>query len=139
MPSISSVLAASLATLAVLAHPAAAASIPADIVPGMLFEGSINSTVGIFTRDDTRPISQDVSDKDTTEKSSSNLNDNYEYEDDSSVGASQIGNPHANDPCYSTRTVYKWTTKSWSQHVGPPQRISEPVCPPASITKSKTL
>lgn len=55
-----------------------------------------------------------------------------------------IGHPCPNEPCckklgdYFTQE-YRWTTKSWTQHLGATRRISEAICPPGSVTNSRTV
>ncbi|EDU48903.1 hypothetical protein PtrSN002B_011653 [Pyrenophora tritici-repentis] len=58
----------------------------------------------------------------------------------------RIGNPCANDPCCTIlsnpdtfKKEYRWELKNWSQHLGKPQAISQPICPPGSVTNSRTV
>lgn len=59
---------------------------------------------------------------------------------------SPIGNPCANEPCctllgqgeYFTQQ-YRWKTDHWTQQRGFTRRISEPICPPGSVTNSRTI
>jgi hypothetical protein len=47
--------------------------------------------------------------------------------------------PCSNSPCScGTTTRYQWSTFAYSQYLGDMQRISEPLCPPGSITNSRT-
>lgn len=56
-----------------------------------------------------------------------------------------IGNPCANDPCCKAlginkfQDVYRWRTSTWSQSLGAVSRISEPICPPGSVSNSRTI
>ena len=59
---------------------------------------------------------------------------------------SPIGNPCANEPCctklgmgnYHTKR-YRWTNKNATQSLGATRRISEAICPPGSVTNSRTI
>ncbi|CAE7020545.1 hypothetical protein PTTW11_03086 [Pyrenophora teres f. teres] len=62
------------------------------------------------------------------------------------IAGSKIGNPCANDPCCtllgngeSFEQVPRWEMKDWSQHLGLSRAISQPLCPPGSVTDSTAV